>query len=192
MKRKIIKAVIRFYMRIVFRIKIIGKENIPKEGACIICANHKSYYDPPLVVAFNKRHINMIAKKELYKNPLLAWLGKTFDVFPVERDGKDIEAVKHSLKILKNGGILGIFPEGTRHGMEKGIKVKSGAVQMALKAGVPIIPAGINGEYKIFRKITITYGAPIYYDKNEINAQNKEKLDELTTELMNTIVGLTK
>ena len=101
MKRKIIKAIISGFMRIVFRIKIIGKENIPNEGACIICANHTSYYDPPLIVAFNKRHINMIAKKELYKNPLLAWLGKTFDVFPVERDGKDIEAVKHSLKVLK-------------------------------------------------------------------------------------------
>lgn len=192
MKRKIIKAIISGFMRIVFRIKIIGKENIPNEGACIICANHKSYYDPPLIVAFNKRHINMIAKKELYKNPLLAWLGRIFDVFPVERDGKDIEAVKHSLKVLKNGEILGIFPEGTRHGMEKGVKVKSGAIQMALKAGVPIVPAGIKGDYKIFRKVTITYGKPIYYNKSEINPQDKEKLDELTTDLMNTIVDLTK
>lgn len=190
MQRKIIKAVIRLFMRIAFRIKIVGKENIPKEGACIICPNHKSYYDPPLVVAFNKRHINMIAKKELYKNPILAWLGKTFDVFTVERDGKDIEAVKHSLKILKNGGILGIFPEGTRHGMEKGIKVKNGAVQMAIKSGVPIIPAGIKGDYKIFRKVTITYGEPIYYDKSKINQQDKEEIDKLTEELMNTIVKL--
>ena len=63
---------------------------------------------------------------------------------------------------------------------------------MALKAGVPIVPAGINGNYKIFSKVTITYGEPIYYDKSKINPQDKEKLDELTIELMNTIVSLTK
>lgn len=192
MKRKIIKALIRFYMRIVFRIKIVGKENVPSEGACILCPNHKSNYDPPLLVAFNKRHINMIAKKELYKNPLMAWLGKTFDVFAVERNGKDIEAVKHSLKVLKDGGILGIFPEGTRNGMEKGIKVKNGAVQMAIKSGVPIIPVGIKGEYKFFRKIKMTYGKPIYYDKTKIDQHNKDELDALTQELMEKIVSLTK
>lgn len=192
MQRKIIKAIIRFFMRIMFRLKIVGEENIPENGACIICANHKSYFDPPLIVAFNKRHINMIAKKELYKNPILAWLGKIFDVFPVERNGKDIQAVKHSLKVLKNGEILGIFPEGTRNGMEKGLKPKSGAVTMAIKAGVPIIPAGIKGEFKLFRKITITYGEPIYYDKTKINAQDKEYADVLTEELMEKIVSLTK
>ena len=57
---------------------------------------------------------------------------------------------------------------------------------------MPIIPAGIKGDYKIFRKVTITYGKPIYYDKTKINSQDKEKLEELTTELMNTIVDLTK
>ncbi len=192
MKRKIVKAIIRFFMRIFFRIKIIGKENIPAEGACIICPNHKSYFDPPLVVAFNKRHINMIAKKELYQNHLIAWLGKTFNVFPVERNGKDIEAVKHSLKILKNGEILGIFPEGTRNGMEKGIKVKNGAVLIAIKSGAPIIPVGIKGDYKLFSKVVITYGEPIYYDKSKINSQNKEEIDKLTQELMDRIVSLTK
>ena len=192
MKTKIVKAVIRFFMRIIFRIKIVGIENVPTEGSCIICSNHKSYFDPPLMVVFNKRHINMIAKEELNKNPLLAWLMKTFDAFTVQRDGKDIETVKHSLKVLKNGGILGIFPEGTRNGIEKGVKVKNGAVQMAIKSGAPIIPAGIKGDYKLFRKVTMTYGEPIYYNKEEINQQNKEEIDALTQQLMDKIVSLTK
>lgn len=192
MKRKIVKAVVRWFMKIFFRIKIIGKENIPGEGACIICSNHKSYYDPPLMVAFNKRHVNMIAKKDLLKNPLMGWLCKVFGAFMVERDGKDIEAVKQSLKILKNGEILGIFPEGTRNGMQKGEKVKNGAVLMAIKSGAPIIPAGIKGDYKLFRKVTMTYGEPIYYDKSKINQQDKEQIDNLTEELMNTIINLTK
>lgn len=192
MKRKIVKAIVRWFMVICFRIKIVGKENIPKEGACIVCSNHKSYYDPPLMVAFNKRHINMIAKKDLLKNPIMAWLCKAFGAFMVERDGKDIEAVKQSLKILKNGGILGIFPEGTRNGLAKGEKVKNGAVLMAIKSGAPIIPAGIKGDYKLFRRVTMTYGEPIYYDKSKINQQDKEEIDKLTDELMNTIINLTK
>ena len=134
----------------------------------------------------------MIAKKELYQNHLIAWLGKTFNVFPVERNGKDIEAVKHSLKILKNGEILGIFPEGTRNGMEKGIKVKNGAVLIAIKSGAPIIPVGIKGDYKLFSNVVITDGEPIYYDKSKINSQNKEEIDKLTQELMDRIVSLTK
>lgn len=192
MKRKIVKAVVRWFMKISFRIKMLGKENIPKEGACIICSNHKSYFDPPMLVAFNKRHVNMIAKKDLLKNPIMGWLCKTFGAFLVERDGKDIEAVKQSLKILKNGEILGIFPEGTRNGMQKGEKVKNGAVLMAIKSGAPIIPAGIKGDYKLFRKVTMTYGEPIYYDKSKINQQDKEEIDKLTEELMNTIINLTK
>lgn len=192
MKRKIVKAVVRWFMVICFRIKMIGKENIPKDGACIICSNHKSYFDPPMLVAFNKRHVNMIAKKDLLKNPIMGWLCKTFGAFLVERDGKDIEAVKQSLKILKNGEILGVFPEGTRNGLAKGEKVKNGAVLMAIKSGAPIIPAGIKGDYKLFRKVTMTYGEPIYYDKSKINQQDKEEIDKLTDELMNTIINLTK
>ncbi len=192
MKRKIVKGVIGFLMKVFFRVKIIGKENIPNEGACIICSNHKSYYDPPMLVAFNKRHVNMIAKKDLLKNPIMAWLCKTFGALLVDRDGKDIETVKHSLKILKNGEILGIFPEGTRNGMQKGEKVKNGAVLMAIKSGAPIIPAGIKGDYKIFRRVTMTYGKPIYYDKTKINQQDKEEIDKLTQDLMNTIISLTK
>lgn len=189
MKRKIVKAFVRFFMVIFFRIKIEGKENIPQNGACIICANHKSYFDPPLLVAFNERHITMIAKKDLLKNPLMGWLCKVFGAFMVERDGKDIEAVKQSLRILKNGEILGIFPEGTRNGMAKGEKVKNGAILMAIKSGAPIIPAGIKGDYKLFRKVTLTYGEPIYYDKTKINQQDKKEIDGLTNDLMDKIIN---
>ena len=119
-------------------------------------------------------------------------LCKTFGALLVDRDGKDIETVKQSLKILKNSEILGIFPEGTRNGMQKGEKVKNGAVLMAIKSGAPIIPAGIKGDYKIFRRVTMTYGEPIYYDKTKINQQDKEEIDKLTQDLMNTIISLTK
>lgn len=192
MKRKIIKAVIKFFLKIFFRVKIVGEENIPKTRPAIICPNHKSYYDPAIIVAFNKRHVNMIGKKELMKNPFTRFLCKSFDVFLVERDGKDIEAVKHSLKVLKDGELLGIFPEGTRNGLARGVQPKNGAIQMALKTGAPIIPVGIKGNYKLFKPVIVTYGKPIYYNKEEINSQDKALVAAITNDLMGRIISLTK
>lgn len=190
-QRKIVKFVIKLGMLIVFRVKIVGKENVPQEGAAIICPNHVSFFDPPVLVAFNKRHINMLAKIELTKNPILNWLKNVFDVFPVKRDGNDTEAIKHSLKVLKNGGLLGMYPEGTRNGMKKGVKPKNGAVVMAIKSGVPIIPVGMQGSFKPFTKVKANYGKPIYYDKTKINLQDRDLIDNLTKELMEEIVRLT-
>lgn len=192
MKRKVIKAVIRAFLKIFFRVKIVGEENVPKTRPAIICPNHKSYYDPAIIVAFNKRHVNMIGKQELMKNPFTRFLCKAFNVFLVERDGKDIEAVKHSLKVLKEGELLGIFPEGTRNGLAKGVQPKNGAIQMALKTGAPIIPVGIKGNYKLFKPVVVTYGKPIYYSKEEINSQDKALVAAITNELMGRIISLTK
>lgn len=192
MKRKIIKAVIKLYLKIFFRVKIVGQENVPKNKPAIICPNHLSYYDPAIIVAFNKRHVNMIGKKELMKNVFTRFLCKNFNVFLVDRNGRDIEAVKHSLNVLKKGELLGIFPEGTRNGLAKGVEPKNGAVQMAIKTGTPIIPVGIKGNYKLFKQVVVTYGKPIYYNKDDLNTQDKELITKLTSRLMESIVDLTK
>ncbi len=190
MKRRIIKGFLHILLKIVYRVKITGKENVLKEGGCIIAANHIHALDPAVILLTNKRVVKYMAKEELFKNPILRWLAKIFDIFPVKRDGKDLEAIKTSLRILKRKEILGIFPEGTRNGLEKGKKVKNGAVLIAMKAGVPIIPAGISGSYKPFCKITLNYGEPIYYDKYKEEEQTKELADKLTKELMDEIVKL--
>ncbi len=190
MKREIIKGFLHGLLRIVYRVKITGKENVLKEGGCIIAANHIHALDPAVILLTNKRAVKYMAKEELFKNPILRWLAKTFGIFPVKRDGKDLEAIKTSLRILKRKEILGIFPEGTRNGLRKGKKVKNGAVLIAMKAGVPIIPAGISGSYKPFCKIKLNYGKPIYYDKYKEEEQTKELADKLTKELMDEIVRL--
>lgn len=178
--RLIIKGILRVFLWIVFRVEKHGEENIPKEGACIICPNHVSNWDPLIMVICTKRPLRMMAKAELYKNPLLRFLAFVFEIFPVKRESGDIESIKKSLKILKNKEVLALYPEGTRKGMEKGLKPKNGAVIIATRAGVPIIPVGIQGNFKIFRKVKINYGKPIYYKKSEIDIQNKEQIDKLT------------
>lgn len=190
MKRKIVKAILGFLMKIVYRVKIIGEENIP-DGGCIICPNHIHALDTVAIVTCSKHKIIFMAKKELFKNTFVAWLGKVFEVFPVNREGNDIEAIKHSLRTLKKEEILGIYPEGTRNGMAKGKKPKNGAVLIAIKAGKPIIPVGVQGNFKPFRKVKVIYGKPIYYKKDEIDLQNKQIVDDLTKVVMNEVVTLT-
>ena len=185
--RAIIKGILSTLYRIVFRVKIKGE--VPNEGAYVICSNHINYLDAAAIVLFNKRKVNFVAKEDLFKNEFLMWLGHLFDVIPIKRNMQDIDAMKRCLKVLKNNELLGIFPEGTRKGMEKNMKAKNGAAFMAMKANVKIIPVGIHGSFKPFSKVYINYGTPI--DLSEYTNQ-KEKLDEATEKVMNTIVMLTK
>jgi len=132
-----------------------------------------------------------MAKDVLFKNGFIKWLAKIFGIFPVRRGGRDLEAIKTSLRILKGGNILCMFPEGTRKGLAKGVKPKSGAILIASKAGVPIIPCGVHGTCRPFTKVTLNYGKPIYIDKN-LDLQDKEVLEKLTTDMMDEIVRLSK
>jgi len=185
--RRILKFILNIFVHIVYRVKIVGKENIPSEGAAILCENHVHGLDVVVIVLTAKREINGLAKKELFRIGILRWLAKTFGIYAVKRDGSDIGALKISLKILKDNGLLIIAPEGTRNGMAKGLKPKNGPVSLAIKAGVPIIPIGVNGNFKAFSKVTLNIGKPIHYD---IDAADKTDLDNLTKELMNEIIKL--
>ena len=185
--RKVVKIVLSTAYRIAYRVKITG--DVPKEGAYILCCNHINYLDAAAIVLFNKRKVNFVAKEDLFTHGILMWLGHLFDAIPIKRDMQDIEAMKRCLKVLKNGELLGIFPEGTRKGMEKNMKAKNGAAYMAIKSNVKVIPIGIHGTFKPFSKVYLNYGEPI--DLSEYKNQ-KDKLDEATELIMEQIVMLTK
>lgn len=192
--RKILRATIKGIYKaialILFRPKLINKENIPMQTAAIICPNHIHALDSTIIIANTKRKINVLAKQELFINKFICWFADLFNIYPVKRDKKSMESIKISLKILKNKELLMIFPEGTRNGMAKGVKAKDGAIKLAIKANVPIIPVGIVGNFKPFRRVKVKFGEPIYYKdyKEEIN--NKEVLEDLTEDLMKQIVKL--
>ena len=122
--RGIVKGAIWIYCKVVYRFEVIGKENIPKEGQVIICGNHRSFLDPPLIEVTTGRYTRFLAKEELTKNKFFAYLGYVFDSILVKRDSKEVIALKESLKTLKNGDCLALFPEGTRNGLAKGEKVQ--------------------------------------------------------------------
>ena len=187
----IVRGAIYIWCKIYYRAEINGLENIPKEGPLIFCGNHRTYLDPPLMVVTAKRAMRFLAKEELYKNKFLSFLGWVFEAIPVKRDEKDITAIKESLKALKNGQCIALFPEGTRNGLEKGEKTKDGVAFFAVRSGAKVVPCGIKGGTKGNRKVTITYGKPLDYSKYK-GEKDKEILDKITKEIMDDIIKLAK
>lgn len=191
--RVVVRTAIFTYCKIVYRIKTVGKENIPADGALIFCGNHRTYLDPPVIIVTAGRHMRFMAKEELRKNPFLAFLGVIFEGIYVKRDAKDISAMKEAIKTLKSGGCIGLFPEGTRNGLEKNDgKLKNGAAYLALKTGAKIVPIGIQGEAKPFHRTTIVYGELLDFSTKYNISEDKEAADKATDELKEKIIMLTK
>ena len=188
--RIIIKFLFKIFAIILYRPKIVGKENLPKDTGALLCPNHVHNLDSAVIVSMFKRKVNVLAKEELFKNGFLRWLADVFGIYPIKRGKADMQAIKISLKLLKQDELLLMFPEGTRNGIEKGIKPKNGAVLISATAGKPIIPVGIKGSFKPFRKVIVNIGKPIDYSEYKEDVKDKEKASEITEGLMKEIIKL--
>ena len=189
--RGFIIVVLNIVFRTVYRMKVVGTENIPKEGALIFCGNHKTYLDPPAITVTNGRKMSFMAKEQLKENWLFAFLCWAFEAIYVKRDSRDIGPLKQALTILKSGDCLGIFPEGTRNGLEKNNgAVKNGAAYLALKTGAKIVPVGIVGNGKPFTKNAVIYGEPLDFSKYKDQKADKELEEKVSAELMSKILEL--
>lgn len=189
--RFIVCSSVYIYSKIVYRVKVIGHENIPKTGPVIFCSNHKSFLDPPLIqVTCGRDDTRFLAKQELTKNHFFAFLGKAFNVILVKRDEKDLASMKEAIKTLKNNNAIAIFPEGTRNGLKKGIKPKTGVSYFALNSNAILIPIGIKGGEKPFQKTTITYGKPLNLDEFKENKKDRSVFEKATSKIMENIVEL--
>ena len=188
--RAFVKGLLNGLYHIAFRVKVNGVENFPKDEGFIICANHMNYLDAAGIVLCNKKKIRFIAKADLYRFGILSWLAHLFDIIPVKRGKSDLNSIKLCLKALKNKEVIGIFPEGTRKGMAKNVKIKNGAVFLAEKAKVKIVPVGIHGTFKPFSKVTFNYGKPI--DFIALKSDDPNWLDNASKKVMDDIIMLTK
>lgn len=171
-----------------YRIEVIGIDNIPKNGPVLICANHIDNFDPPVVGITSPRPIHFMAKDELLKIPILGKLVfNHLNAFPVKRGMSDREALRKGLNILKEDSVLGLFPEGTRSKDGKLQKGLAGAGFFALRSNAQVVPCAIIGPYKAFRKLKVVYGPPV--DINSLR-ENKASADEATDIIMNSIEEL--
>lgn len=183
-----LRPVVRVLMKILFRYRVSGQEHIPQQGPAILCPNHISNLDPPLVGCTATRVVHFMAKEELFRFPPLGWLIKHLHAFPVNRQGGGTKALKQSLKVLKENGILGIFPEGTRSKTGELTKARNGAALLSVKTGAPIIPTAIIGPYRLFRPVHIVFGKPIVPD--DFKNASSNQVSNITHTVMDEIESL--
>ena len=176
----IIKPIYTILLKIIFRPKVIGKENIPKEGALIFAGNHKHAVDPTMVMMSTKRIVHYMAKEEIFRG-LHGILFEKIGLIKVYRGRSNPNAVIEAERILNAGGTVGIFPEGTRNkGSEELLKFRQGAVKIAQKTNTLILPFAIKNKYKIFRRsVILEFGKPIDVSDMETEEANEYLRNEV-------------
>ena len=179
---KIIRPIGKFLFTILYRPRIIGKENIPKEGRIVLAGNHTNNLDCVILLSSTKRPIHFLAKAELFKGPF-GWFFKAMGLIPVVRKTKDGKALPKSIEYLENEKLIGIFPEGTINRTDDVVMpFKIGAVKMAHDTDSKIVPFVIKGKYKpFFNNLRIIYFKPISI-KDDILDNENEKLMNIIKE----------
>lgn len=139
-----------------FRLKVEGLDNLPREGPVIIASNHRSYMDPPAVAVACPRRVHFMAKKSLFGSIPARALLTSLGGFPVDRERIDREAIRTALWFLEQGRVLGIFPEGTRGRGDLG-RGLDGTAWLALKAGCPVLPVAVIGTEEIMQSVVLSF-----------------------------------
>ncbi len=176
---------------VIYPRRVTGLEYLPAEGGFILCLNHISARDPLFVSSRipRRRRIFFLAKKELFKNPLSRWAVSHLGGIPVDRGHADLSAIRRAMQVLREGFGLGIFPQGTRSRDNSRTPMLNGAAMIALRGGVPVIPAYIDGPYRCFRHVDIHFGMPI--DLSDLARRlDSEALSTATQRISDAIWGL--
>lgn len=169
---RVVRNVAWFLCKIIFPTKVIGVENVPKEGPVLICSNHISMVDPVLIAVSFGRQITYMAKKELFATKFTNWFFSNLGMVPVDRGASDLAAMRVCIEALGEGRLLGIFPQGHRFKQDENHEIQNGAAMMALRSKAVVIPAHVSAPLKFFRKNTVRFGKPVdLSDLVRINSQ---------------------
>ena len=175
-------------VKVFLNIKVVNPENEPDEGGCLICANHVSAADAVVICyAFRKNQAHFMAKKELFKIPLLSGLIKLLGAFPVDRKGSDVGAIKKAIATVKEGKSVGIFPQGHRYPKvdPRSTPVKNGAGLIISRAECDVVPVYILRKKNTFRLFKKTY--VIIGDKIEFSSLAGKDNAEITSTVFDSI-----
>jgi 1-acyl-sn-glycerol-3-phosphate acyltransferase len=178
------KMVVSAVLYPVFRIKVYGKEHVPKEGPVLVCSNHISNFDPPVLGITCPRDIAFMGKSELFKFKPLGWLMKNLNVFPVKRGMQDRSALRVGLDLLAEGKTMGLFPEGTRSKDGTLGAPLPGIGFFAMRSEAKVVPCAIIGSYKGVKPLKVIYGPPI--DMQELR-ERKAPAKEVSQAIMDEI-----
>jgi glycerol-3-phosphate dehydrogenase (NAD(P)+) len=167
-----VRAIIQPFFHLYFRMSRVGREHVPQEGPVIIAANHRSFLDPFVIGTLVRRPVYFVAKKELFRRPLIAWFLNSLGAFPIDRGNADGDAMATAREILEHGGVVVIFPEGTRTRPGTLGKPKRGVGRLALETGAPVVPVAVIGTETIRKgwrirphKVRIRVGGPLRFPR---------------------------
>ncbi len=192
---RFIKWLVRPFYRLVFRLRIEGQEHEPADGACLICANHISMHDIPLVGLALKRPIFFLAKAEVFRVKPIARFMRSFGVIPIHRGQADLAALHQVMRDLDDGNFVGIFPQGTRcPGVApEETEIKSGVGMIAYRTKSAVLPLHIitkNNRIRWFRRIRVVVGAPISYEEFGFEKGTMKEYDDAACLIFSRICAL--
>ena len=190
--------VLRVILRLLFRCRLYGIENIPRDSSFILVSNHVSYIDPFAVGVFVPRKLTFLAKKELYRNRLMNWYMRALRTIPIDRESLSVSSVKEVIATVKKGYPIGIFPEGARSDGPGLREPQAGAAYFALKCDIPVVAGYVKGTDKVLPRgrrfprispISVYYGSPKRYQMSE-GGGKEESYRQVSYKIMDQIKEL--
>ncbi len=181
---------------LIFRIKVIDPENEPLDGGYVVCANHISATDPIVIsYAFKRNQLHFMAKKELFKIPVLKSLISMLGAFPIDRGGNDVGAIKKAVGIVEEGKCLGVFPQGHRYPSEdpRKTETKNGAALIATRTEADIVPVYIwckGKKQRIFKRTYVVIGEKIPFEDFKYDKENQGEYTRITDIVFDKVCSL--
>ena len=192
----IVKVILTPILRVVYRIRVEGRDHLPTHGPVILASNHRSFLDSIFIPLIVRRRVTFVAKAEYFDDPKTAWFFRAVGQIPIRREGGSASegALAAATDVLESGGVFGIYPEGTRTRDGLLHKGKTGVARLALATGAPIVPVGLIGTDecqptnaklpRLFRKVTIRFGPPLSMGHYQDRSDDRLVLRQITDELM--------
>ena len=192
----ILKAILTPLLRMLYRVRVEGRENLPTKGPVIIAANHRSFLDSIFIPLVVRRRVTFVAKAEYFDDPKTAWFFRAVGQIPIRREGGSAAegALAAATDVLEAGGVFGIYPEGTRTRDGYLHRGHTGVARLALKTGAPIVPVGLVATDecqptdkklpRFFRTVWIRFGTPLPLDHYAGREHDRLVLRQITDELM--------
>lgn len=187
----LLRGIAAVVYRIFFQAKIRGTENYPTDTNCIILGNHISAWDPVTIAySYKVSEIHFMGKESLFKNRFLRAFFTKVHAFSVNRGESDMAAMRTAMQVIRDGHVLGIFPEGTRQQDNRVQHIETGVAVMALKSNVPLVPVLITGKYRLFGKIRVVVGEPIPLDDLRAAHADTQTLEVLKARIIDSLEAL--
>ena len=192
----VVKAILTPIFRFFFRVRVEGIEHIPEDGAAILASNHVSFSDSLFLPMVLRRRVTFVAKAEYFEDPKTAWFFRSVGQIPIKRTGGSASqgALEAAAEVLANGGLFGIYPEGTRSPDGRLYRGHTGVARLALQQRTPVLPVAMVGTREaqpigqampnVFRPITIRIGRPLTFERESDKADDPMVLRQVTDEVM--------